>query len=206
MHTRKIAGHIIGTGLMSESSQGERRAAQNELTAGLMPGHGFMCAGAVNVTRFWDEDGPWASGCEGMDIEKGNEELLEAVEGVGDNLSRSAIRESCSSRKLGSGVPRSSKREEALTTSFKEVVMMAWDKGDALIAINGSFPKEECQDVRCPSHICHSFVETRRLYSRTPIAATSRLRKIALGIPVISCLRGLFVGYKIGRKELRTRF
>jgi len=104
----KIAGHIIGTGSKSESSQGKRRA-QNELTAGLMPGHGFMCAGAASVILFWDEDGPWASGCEGMDIERGNEELLEVVEGVGDTLPRSVIRESRSSRKLGSGVPRSSK-------------------------------------------------------------------------------------------------
>jgi len=165
-----------------------------------------MCAGAVSVILFWDEDRPWASGCEGMDIEKGCEELLEVVEGVGDTLPRLVIRESRSSRKLGSGVPRSSEQEDALMTSFKEIVMIAWDKGEALIAVNGSFPKEECQDLRCPSHICHSFAETRRLYSRTPIAAISRLRKVALGIPVISCLRGLFVGYKTGRKELRTRF
>jgi hypothetical protein len=142
-----------------------------------------------------------------MDIEKGNVDLLRLVEVVGDNLPRPVIRESCSSRKFGSGVPRSSEREDALTTSFKEVVMRAWDKDEALIAINGSFPKEECQDVRCPSHICHSFSETRRLYSRTPIAATSRLRKTTLGMPVISCLKGvLFVEYKMGRKELLTKF
>jgi hypothetical protein len=142
-----------------------------------------------------------------MDIEKGNVDLLRVVEGVGDNLPRSVIRESCSSRKFGSGVPRSSKWEDALTTSFKEVVIRAWDKDEALIAINGSFPKEECQDVRCPSHICHSFPETRRLYSRTPMAATSRLRKTVLGMPVISCLRELlFVKYKMGRKELLTKF
>ena len=127
-----------------------------------MPGHG-LCAGAVSVILFWDEDRPWPSGCEGMDIEKANEELFEVVEGVGDNRPRSVIRESRRARKLGSGVPRSSEREDALMTSFKEVVIMAWNKGEALIAINGSFPKEECQDVRCPSHICHSFAETRRL-------------------------------------------
>ena len=84
--------------------------------------------------------------------------------------------------------------------------MIAWDKGEALIAINGSLPKEACQDVRCPSHICHSLPETRRLYSRTPIAATSRLRKTGLGMPVISCLKGMFVEYKERCKELRTRF
>jgi hypothetical protein len=59
-----------------------------------MLGHGFKCAGAVNVILFWDEDKPWANGCEGMDIEKGNVELLEVVEGAGDNLPRSVIRES----------------------------------------------------------------------------------------------------------------
>lgn len=84
--------------------------------------------------------------------------------------------------------------------------MIAWNRGEALIAINGSLPKEACQDVRWPSHICHSFPETRKLYSRTPIAATSRLCKTALGIPVISCLKGMFVKYKEGDKELRTRF
>lgn len=142
-----------------------------------------------------------------MDIEKGNIELVEVVDGAGDdNPPWSAIRESCSCRKFGSGVPRSSEREDALTTSFKEVVIIAWDKGEALIAINGSLPKEACQEVRCPSHICHSFPETRRLYSRTPIAATSRLRKTALGMPVISCLKGMFVKYKEKGKELRTRF
>jgi hypothetical protein len=161
-----------------------------------------MCAGTVKVVvLFWDEGR--ASGCGGMDIERGNAAELLMVEGL-QCLPSLGIRESCSSRKLGAGVPRSSAREEARTTSFKEVVMRAWDK--ASMVINGSLPKEECQDVRCPNHICHSFPETRKLYSRTPIAATSRWRKTALGMPVISCLKGMFVGYKNGRKELRTRF
>jgi hypothetical protein len=143
------------------------------------------------VVLRWDEDKPRVGGCEGMDIE--NVELSEEVEDVAGHLPSLVIRESCSCRKLGSGVPRTTEREDALTTSFKEVVIMAWDRGEASMAINGSLPKEECQDVRCPSHICHSFPETRRLYSRTPIAATSRLRKTALGMPVISCLKGMFV-------------
>jgi hypothetical protein len=44
-----------------------------------------MCAGAALVILLWDEDRPWASGCEGMDIEKGNIELVEAVDGAGDD-------------------------------------------------------------------------------------------------------------------------
>lgn len=141
----------------------------------------------MNVVLLWDEDKP---GCEGTDFE--NVELTEAVEDV-EHLPSSVIRESCSCRKLGSGVPRTTERVDALTTSFKEVVMRAWDKGEASMGINGSFPKEECQDVRCPNHMCHSFPETRKLYSRTPMAATSRLRKTALGMPVISCLERMFV-------------
>jgi hypothetical protein len=126
-----------------------------------------------------------------MDIE--NVDLWEGVGDVAEYLPSLVIRESCSCRKLGSGVPRTTERVDALTTSFKEVVIRAWDKGEASMAISGSFPKEECQDVRCPNHMCHSFPETRRLYSRTPIAATSRLRKTVLGMPVISCLKGTFV-------------
>lgn len=98
-----------------------------------------------------------------MGLGKGNVDLFEVVEGVVDHLPSLVIRESCSSRKLGAGVPWSSEREDALMTSFKEVVMRAWDKVEASIVINESFPKEECQDVRCPNHICHSFPETRKL-------------------------------------------
>jgi hypothetical protein len=72
-----------------------------------------------------------------------------------------------------------------------------------LIAIDGSFPKEVCQDVRCPNHICQSFPETRRLYSRTPIAAISRLRKTTLGIPVISCLRVFIIEHE-GERRAKT--
>ena len=139
-----------------------------------------------------------------MDFE--NVEWSDVVEGVAEPLPSLDIRESCSCRKLGSGVPRTTELEDALTTSFKEVVMRAWDNGEASMTINGSFPNEVCQDMRCPNHMCHSFPETRKLYSRTPIAATSRLRKTALGMPVISCLKGMFVKYKEKGKELRTRF
>lgn len=155
----------------------------------------------MNVVLLWDEDKP---GCEGMDFE--NVELTEAAGDVAEHLPSSVIRESCSCRKLGSGVPRTTERVDALTTSFKEVVMRAWDKGEPSMGINGSFPKEECQDVRCPNHICHSFPETRKLYSRTPMAPTSRLRKTALGMPVISCLKECLCSVKGGREELRTKF
>ena len=67
------------------SSEGECEVPQNVLTAGLNADHGFMCAGAVVVILLWDEDRVWASGCEGMDIEKENIELLEVVEGAGDD-------------------------------------------------------------------------------------------------------------------------
>jgi hypothetical protein len=140
------------------------------------------------MVLLWDEDKPCVSGCEGLGIEKA--ELSETAGDAAEGLPSGVIRESCSCRKLGSGVPRTTERVDALTTSFNEVVMRAWDKGEASMAINGSFPKEECQDVRCPNHMCHSFSETRKLYSRTPIAATSRLRKTVLGMPVISCLKG----------------
>ncbi len=141
---------------------------------------------------------------DGIDIE--NVEWPEAVEGVAEPLPSVGIRESCSCRKFGSGVPRTDEREDALTTSLKEVVMRAWDNGEVSMATNGSSPNEECQDVRCPNHMCHSFLETCRLYSKTPMAATSRLRKTALGMPVISCLKGMFVECQRGRKELRTKF
>lgn len=158
----------------------------------------------MNVGLLWDEDKPCVSVCDGMDFE--NVERSDAVEGVAEPLPSLAIRESCSCRKLGSGVPRTTKLEDALTTSFKEVVMRAWDIGEASMAINGSLPNEECQDMRCPNHMCHSLPETRRLYSRTPIALTSRLRKTALGMPVISCLTGMFMVCQRGRKESRTKF
>ena len=67
------------------SSQNECDETQNVLTAGLNADHGFMCAGAVLVILLWDEDRPWASGCEGMDTEKGNIELVEEVDGAGDD-------------------------------------------------------------------------------------------------------------------------
>jgi hypothetical protein len=67
------------------SSEDEREVTQNVLTAGLNADHGFMWAGAVVVILLWDEVRVWASGCEGMDIEKGNIELLEVVEGAGDD-------------------------------------------------------------------------------------------------------------------------
>jgi hypothetical protein len=156
-----------------------------------MPGQGFKCVGAANTVLFWNEERAWVGGCEGMGNE-GFVELSEIVECGVVHPPSSVIRESCSSRKLGSGVPRSCEREDALTTSFNDVVMIAWDKGEASMAKIGSFPREACQDVRCPNHICHSFPEIRKLYSRTPIAATSRLRKTGLGMPVISCLKGMF--------------
>jgi hypothetical protein len=158
----------------------------------------------VNVGLLWDEEKPCVSGCNGLNFE--NVERSDVVEGEAEPLPSLAIRESCSCRKLGSGVPRTNEFEDALTTSFKEVVMMAWDNGEASMTISGSLPNEECQDMRCPNHMCHSFSETRKLYSRTPIAVTSRLRKTALGMPVISCLKELFVECQRGRKELRTKF
>ena len=84
--------------------------------------------------------------------------------------------------------------------------MRAWEKGVVSLVINGSVPKEECQDVRCPNHICHSFPETRKLYSRTPIAATSRLRKTALGMPVMSCLEMFIHKIKGLQRAMRTMF
>ena len=158
----------------------------------------------MNVGLLWDKDRPCLSGCDDMDFE--NVECSDVVEGEAEQLSSLAIWESCSCKKLGSGVPRTAELEDALTTSFKEVVMRAWDKGEASMALNGSFPNEVCQDMRCPNHMCHSFPETRRLYSRTPIAVISRLRKMALRIPVISCLKRMFVECQRGRKELRTKF
>lgn len=158
----------------------------------------------MNVGLLWDEEKPCARGCDGINFE--NVDRSDVVEGEAEPFPSLAIRESCSCRKLGSGVPRTDELEDALTTSFKEVVMMAWDNGEASMAINGSFPNEECQDMRCPNHMCHSFPETRKLYSRTPIAVTSRLRKTVLGMPVISCLKGMLVECQKGRKELRTKF
>ena len=158
----------------------------------------------MNVDLLWDEEKSCVSGCGGMDFE--NVERPDVVEGEAELLPSLVIRESCSCRKLGSGVPRTVELEDALTTSFKEVVMMAWDNGEASMTINGSFPNEECQDMRCPNHMCHSFSETRKLYSITPIAVTSRLRKTTLGMPVISCLKGRFVECQRARKELRTKF
>ena len=158
----------------------------------------------MNVGLLWDEEKPCISGCDGMGFE--NVEWSDVVEGVAEPPPSLVIPESCSCRKLGSGVPRTAELEDALTTSFKDVVMRAWDNGEASMAINGSFPNEVCQDMRCPSHMCHSFPETRKLYSRTPIAVISRLRKTALGMPVISCLKGMFVECQRGRKELRTKF
>ena len=141
-----------------------------------------------------------------MDFENLDVEWSDAVEGVAEPRPSLVIRESCSCRKLGSGVPRTTELEDALMMSFKEVVMRAWDNGEGSMAINGSFPNEVCQDMRCLNHMCHSSPETRKLYSRTPIAATSRLRKTVLGMPVISCLKGMFVECQRGRKELRTKF
>jgi hypothetical protein len=158
----------------------------------------------VNVGLLWDEEKPCVSECDGIHFE--NVEWPDVVEGAAEPLPSLVIRESCSCRKLGSGVPRTVVLEDALTTSFKEVVMMAWDNGEASMTINGSFPNEVCQDMRCPNHMCHSLPETRKLYSRTPIAVTSRLRKTVLGMPVISCLKGRFVQCQIGRKESRTKF
>jgi hypothetical protein len=104
-------------------SQGECGVAQNELTAGLTPSQGFMWAGAANVVLRWDKDKPCVGGCGGMVIEN-----VDLSEGVGDGaeyLPSLVIRESCSCRKLGSGVPRTTERVDALTTSFKEVVIRA---------------------------------------------------------------------------------
>jgi hypothetical protein len=139
-----------------------------------------------------------------MDFE--NVERSDVIEGVAEPPPSLVIRESCSCRKLGSGVPRTTELEDALTTSFKEVVMRAWDNGEASMTINGSFPNEECQDMRCPNHMCHSFPETRKLYSRTPIAVSSRLRRTALGMPVISCLRECLWSAKEGVKNCVPSF
>jgi hypothetical protein len=77
----------------------------------------------VNVGLLWDEDKPCVGGCDGMDFE--NMEWSDVTEGVAEPLPSLVIRESCSCRKLGSGVPRTAELEDALTTSFKEVVMRA---------------------------------------------------------------------------------
>ena len=45
-HTEKLRD------MLEIQGQSRSRMVQNELTAGLMPGHGFMCAGAVKVILF----------------------------------------------------------------------------------------------------------------------------------------------------------
>jgi hypothetical protein len=60
-----------------------------------------------------------------MDFENVDVEWSDEVESVAERLPSLVIRESCSCRKLGSGVPRTAELEDALTTSFKEVVMRA---------------------------------------------------------------------------------
>jgi len=56
-----------------------------------------------------------------------NVEWPDVVEGVAElePPPTLAIRESRSCRKFGSGVPRTAELEDALTTSFREVVMRA---------------------------------------------------------------------------------